>query len=183
MKWIVGTLAFLFGPALLLAFFIGYVAQAWGPFWIGQQGDTLALGVEGVDIGNLPLAPVLGPHPIVSDRDRYQLALAAGFSPDEAITATAISIAEDGGGDPAALSAPNRDGSRDFCLMQVNSGWWPRFGGMQALADPLTCFRAARTIYGIQGWCAWSTYDARCGPGHTGSYGANLSRARSAALP
>jgi hypothetical protein len=168
-------------PAHRLRLFV----QAWAPFWFGQQQTlpiTLIGGTGGNDVGDIPLAPILGPQPIVSDHQRYLLALGAGWSLDEALTATAISIAEDGGGDPAALSPKNKNGTFDFCLWQVNSSWWPRFGGQAALADPQTCANAAHVIYTIQGWCAWSTYDARCGPGHGGQYAAYLSRARAAAF-
>lgn len=184
MKWIIGALAFTFGPLALSAFFIGYVAQPWGPFYIGRQ-PTQALPIisDGIDITDMPLAPVLGPQPLVNDAQRYQLARGAGFSYDEAITATAISIAENGGGNPAALSGANRNGTRDLGLWQINSTWWPQFGGQQALIDPVANARAAFYIYGRQGWCAWSTYDARCGPGHNGAYATYLGRARAAALP
>ncbi len=176
-------------PMLLNAPMLGMLSSPWAPYWFSHEaisgGGTIAAGGEQpavTEIGDLPLGPVLGPHPLVSDRDRYQLALAAGFSAEEAITATAISIAEDGGGDPAAEHV-NKDGSIDKGLWQVNSRWFSQFGGREALADPLNNARAAHAIYGIQGWCAWSTYDARCGLGHGGQYGSYLSRARAAALP
>lgn len=167
--------ALVFGAPIL-----GIHEQAWAPFWFGQQGLRLPSG-GGISVPIGPLPAPVGPLPLVSDAERFALAIAAGFSHDEAITATAISIAENGGGDPAALSAPNRDGSRDLGLWQINSGWWPQFGGQQALIDPLNNARAAHVIYTRQGWCAWSTYDARCGPGHTGSYANYLPRAIQAA--
>ena len=189
MKWIAGALAFVFVVIPMTAFFVGFMVQAWAPFWIGQRGPmppsvvTGGQGPDVIDIGTLPLAPVLGPRPIVSDHERYQLALAAGFSLEEAITATAISIAENGGGNPAALSPRNRNGTFDLGLWQINSIHWPKYGGEQALVDPLNNARAAHGIYVGSGWCAWSTYDARCGVGHNGAYANYLSRARSAALP
>lgn len=184
-KWAVYSTLIGFGLLAFSSFLVGLHVQRWAAFWFGTQGPIMVTtSGEALDIGSLPLAPVLGPRPIVSDAERYQLALAAGFSPDEAITATAISIAENGGGDPTALSGANRDGSRDFGLLQINSGWWPRFGGQQALADPLANFKAGHWIYAnTTGWCAWSTYDARCGPGHNGAYSSFLPRARAAALP
>jgi hypothetical protein len=117
----------------------------------------------------------------VTDVERFLLARAAGFSSLEAITATAISIAEDGSGNPTALSPRNSNGTFDFCLWQVNSSWWPRFGGQSALANPQTCAAAADVIFQIQGWCAWSTFEASCGRGHTGAYAAFMGRARIAA--
>lgn len=188
MKWVLAFTAMLLGPLAISAVLLGFLAQPWAPFWIGERGPRPPIvvssdGHPATDLGLLPLAPDLGPHPLVSDRDRYLLARAAGFSHDEALTATAISIAENGGGDPAALSGANRNGTRDLGLWQINSAWWPQFGGQAALTNPATNAHAAHVIYGLQGWCAWSTYDARCGPGHTGSYAHYLQRAGSAALP
>jgi Lysozyme like domain len=114
----------------------------------------------------------------VTDAERFALALAAGWSTVDAITATALSIAEDSSGDPAALSTPNKDGSRDLGLWQINSGWWPSLGGQAALIIPINNARAAYAIYHRQGWCAWSTYATQCGPGHTGSYLSFLCRAQ-----
>jgi hypothetical protein len=187
MRWIVVSLLIVFGPILFGSLLVGLFVQAWAPFWFGQQ-QTLPItlisggGVTGDDIGNIPLAPILGPQPIVSDHQRYLLALGAGFSLDEALTATAISIAEDGGGDPAALSPKNKNGTFDLGLLQINSSWWPQCGGQAALVVPANNFACGHHVYTLQGWCAWSTYDARCGPGHTGSYSAYLSRARAAAF-
>ena len=185
-RWAIYATLFGFGMLAFTSFLAGLHVQRWAAFWFGQQGaqqPIVVIGNPGTDIGDLPLAPILGPQPLVSDRERYQLALAAGFSEDEAITATAISIAENGGGNPAAMSGRNSNGTYDLGLWQINSAWWPQFGGQQALTDPLTNARAAHYIYGRQGWCAWSVYDARCGPGHNGSYANNIGRARAAALP
>jgi hypothetical protein len=45
----------------------------------------------------------------------------AGFNGDSEITAVAISIAENDTSDPARVSPPNHDGSRDYGLWQINS--------------------------------------------------------------
>lgn len=116
----------------------------------------------------------------VTDAQRYGLAREAGWSALDAITAVAISIAENGSGNPSLMSAANFDGSRDLGLWQVNSGWWPRFGGQAALVVPINNARAGLVIYGLQGWCAWSTYEASCGKGHNSAYRAFLDRARRA---
>jgi len=181
MRWIVGGLVVMFGPVLFMAFLVGLFVQPWAPWWFGQQAQPL--GVVPID-GVLPvdpdtMAPITG---MVSDAQRYQLARMAGWSAQDAVLATAISIAEDGSGNPAALSPPNRDGSRDLGLWQINSGWWALFGGQHALVDPWNNARAAFYIYGRQGWCAWSVYLASCGPGHTGTFSAFLQRAQAAAL-
>jgi len=178
MRWIgVGLACFaMFFLAPLVALF----SQPWAPWWFGHHGEPL---------NGIPVQPVPGDvtipgiaHGFVDDRQRYILARAAGWSPDDAITATAISMAENGSGDPTALSGFNRDLSRDLGLWQINSVWWPQFGGAEALVDPITNARAGHSIYLRQGWCAWSVYEPSCGPGHTGSYRAMLARARNAAV-
>ena len=168
---------------LILAPLIGLFSQPWAGFWFGQHVTAAP-----VDVGNIPLGdslprqqPAPGPAPVVpsgfvSDIDRARLAVAAGFT--ELDIAVAISLAENGSGDPTALSAPNFDGSRDLGLWQINSGWWPQFGGQQALTVPINNARAAYAIYQRQGWCAWSTYNASCGRGHNGAYIPLLPRAR-----
>lgn len=148
-------------------------------------------------VPDLPVAsvPVSVPQPVaivpeqgalvpgrVSVAERYQLALAAGWSPAEAIIATAIAMAENGAGDPRALSPKNWDGSRDLGLWQINSGWWSQFGGQEALSVPLTNALAAHAIFLRQGWCAWSTYGtpATCYgiAGHNNSYSGFLACAQ-----
>ena len=168
---------------LFLSPILGYLSSPWAAFWLkGANAVPPAIIVDPdernapVDPGNLN--PIVGN---VSDAQRFQLARLAGWSVADAIIATAISIAENGSGNPAALSGVNWNGSRDLGLWQINSGWWPQFGGQQALIDPWRNAQAAYYIKGRQGWCAWSTYDASCGPGHTGSYRAFLARAEAAA--
>ncbi len=170
---------------VFLAPIMGIHEQAWSPWWFqAQNGTTLPVSVDSlpVDTVSLALNPVPnGPQPLVSDAQRFAFALGAGFSFDEAITATAISIAEDGGGDPAAMSPKNNNGTFDLGLWQINSSHWASCGGPAALADPANNAACAHMVYANQGWCAWSTYNARCGAGHTGSYAAYLSRASAAA--
>jgi len=177
MWWIVGALtAFL----LVMSPVMGYLAQPWAPFWLKGANAVpppvvVSSNEQTVDLDNL--APIVG---MVSDSQRYRLARAAGWGTEDAIIATAISIAENGSGNPSALSGENFDKSRDLGLWQINSGWWPQFGGHAALIDPWRNVQAAYYIKGRQGWCAWSTYLASCGAGHTGSYAAFLGRARAA---
>lgn len=160
---------------------LGILAQPLAPFWLSGQ-RTISVGEPAFPIIVPPIIipPVIAPGG-VSDVQRYLLAIGAGFTASEAITATAISIAEDGSGNPSALSGANFDGSRDLGLWQINSGWWARFGGQAALTNPVTNAIAARYIYGAQGWCAWSTFEANCGPGHNSAYRAFMERARVAA--
>lgn len=184
MKWvliIVGVT--LCAPIIFNAALFGMLISPWAPWRFsghtgavsGDSGVSIPVAIDPGDLAN--------GHGFVSDFQRYQLALAAGWSASEVIIAVAISIAEDGSGDPAALSGLNFDNSRDLGLWQINSGWWPQMGGQHALTDPFTNARAAHAIYDRQGWCAWSTYETSCpARGHTGSYRAFLDRARAASL-
>ena len=166
---------------MVVAVLLGYLSSPWARFWLkGRNTIPPALIVDGdlspIDPDNLAL--IVG---AVSDAQRYQLARQAGWNAEDAILATAISLAENGSGNPAALSGVNHNGSRDLGLWQINSAWWPQFGGQTALIDPWRNAQAAYYIFTRQHWCAWSTYEERCGPGHNGSYRAFLARARAAA--
>jgi Lysozyme like domain len=105
---------------------------------------------------------VAGSTNLVSDAERYQLALQAGFTGQNAVTATAISIAENGSGNPSLPSAQNKNGTFDLGLWQINSDWFSQFGGQQALTNPLTNAQAAFAIFsqhgGFNNWCTfWPT--------------------------
>lgn len=187
MKWVaLGTCSLMM---LFVAQQIAYWSQPWAMWWAQKPGtEVRAITAPTLDLPSFELEPRdpsdLMPPVIagnVTDVQRYQLARAAGWTAEQAVLAAAISIAENGSGNPAALSAENFDKSRDLGLWQINSGWWPRFGGSAALIVPVNNASAAHTIYTLQGWCAWSTYDASCGRGHTGSYRAFMARAEVAA--
>lgn len=181
MKWWVWLTVFLAVPLAFNMPFFGMLVDPWTPFRLSGHAGTTITGPSGVPIPVTVDPGEIGGHGFVSDAQRFVLARAAGWPIDEAITATAISIAEDGSGDPAALSGVNFNGSRDLGLWQINSGWWARFGGQSALIDPITNARAGNAIYHLQGWCAWSTFDTNCpGGGHTGAYRAFMDRARRA---
>ena len=167
MKYLIFGAVLFIGPLLLLAPILGILVSPWAPFWLsGQTGDIAGTPSEPLPVAAVDPGVLTPAHGFVSDAQRYILARAAGFS--DPITATAISIAENGSGDPAALSGVNFNGTRDLGLWQINSGWWSQFGGPTALVDPFTNARAAVVIYGRQGWCAWSTYGPcpthGCGP-------------------
>lgn len=165
-------------------------AQPFGQWWLAGVGGGAGAVSAPVSGGSGETA-VLVPRSItalvlsagvVSDAERYQLARGAGWSAADAIVATAISIAEDGSGDPSALSGANFNGTRDFGLWQINSIHWAKCGGQAALAVPAVNAACAFGIFGPgRNWCAWSTYERSCGLGHTGSYLAFLGRARAAA--
>lgn len=101
---------------------------------------------------------VAGSTNLVSDAERYQLALQAGFTGQNAVTATAISIAENGSGNPSLPSGRNKNGTFDLGLWQINSSWFNQFGGEQALTDPLNNARAAFAVFQKQGFNAWCTF-------------------------
>ena len=173
---------------LLWSISIIYNPAGGGVYWLAAQSHPemaiQALAprgfVPGVSSISLVPMPVLQTG-AVTDLQRYQLARGAGFSPTDAITATAISIAENGSGNPAAMSPPNRNRTYDLGLWQINSSHWLEFGGPTALVDPANNARAAYAIYARAGWCSWSTYLTSCGAGYTGAFAAFIGRARVAA--
>lgn len=183
MKWIVAVIAgaWIFHQSAIL----GMLVQPWAPWWFSQTSRAGGGEVAAVPDDFIPPAPLpedLSPVPgFVSDAQRYQLARAVGFSANESITAAAISMAEDGSGNPSIVSPANWNGTRDLGLWQINSNWWSRFGGPDALIVPINNARAAFAIKNIQGWCAWSTYGPcpthACGPP---CYSDFLKRARDA---
>lgn len=175
------------GFGVWLMFWIGYTVQPWAPWWIsGGKESTTPTGEITIPVNLPPIAdgvggdisldpPVLGGGR-VSDVERYQLITAAGAPRDVAIVMTALSIAEDGSGNPAAVSAPNvglAAGTRDIGLWQVNSAHIGQCGiqSMEWLFVPINNARAAMCILGPGlNYCAWSTFEERCGVGHIGTY-------------
>ncbi len=100
----------------------------------------------------------------VSDADTYRLAIRAGFSPQQAVTATAISLAEDPNRLPETKSPPNKNGTIDLGLWQINSIHWPNFGGPERLSHAFNNANAAFEIWKQRqsltgdGFTAWTTY-------------------------
>ena len=200
MKWLVFGGLLLFAPLLFLPALLGLFLQPWAPWWFAQPGNASSVTVP-IDatgsVGNgrlilptdpgIPLAPIAQHAGAVSDAERFELIRAAGALPSVAIIMTALSIAEDGSGDPAIVSKPNvglAAGTVDIGLWQVNSAHIGQCGitSMPWLFEPANNARAAMCILGPSlNYCAWSTYEAACGPGHTGSYAAFLPCARAIA--
>lgn len=179
MKYLLVGVGVFMLPMLMLAPMLAMLMDPFAPWRFNGHTGQIAPGETGAPV---PFVPVSIPaHGGVTDAYRYQLALAAGWTSAEAIIATAISIAEDGSGDPAALSGRNRNGTFDLGLWQINSAHWPTYGGQQALIDPANNARAGHAIYASAGWCSWSTYETSCGVGYTGTYRAFLTRAMTAA--
>lgn len=75
--------------------------------------------------------------------DIYLYARHAGFSPDQAVTMTAIAMAESGG----VLTAHNPNGEDSKGLWQINHEAHPKFHGLDA-SDPLTNARMAFEVSG-----------------------------------
>ena len=172
---------------LLIATFLWSISIMFNPagggvYWLAAQSHPVIADQVPVPSGFVPVIPSI---PLVAgavtDTQRYQLARAAGFSPTDAVIATAISIAEDGSGDPSAMSPRNRNKTYDLGLWQINSSHWAEFGGPAALMDPGANARAAFAIFARAGWCSWSTFLTSCGAGYTGAFAAFIGRAQVAA--
>lgn len=116
---------------------------------------------------------------IISDRKLVWLANWAGWtSTNDVITATAIAIAESGG-NASALNDNTATGDESYGLWQINMlGKMGEererlFGRRNGLWKPGVNAKAAYTIYGQQGFRAWSVYKS-------GSYLKFIARARAA---
>jgi hypothetical protein len=92
--------------------------------------------------------------PVLKANQIYALAADAGFkTPGQAITMTAIALAESGGKTDAVNR--NTNGSTDTGLWQINSihGY-----SSSALMDPRTNARAAKAVFDKQGYTAWVVF-------------------------
>ncbi len=92
-----------------------------------------------------------------------QLAIEAGFTPEEAKIASRIALAESSG---SSTAFNGKGADESYGLMQINmlGAMGPerraQFGIQtnEDLYDPLTNMRAALDVYKRQGWGAWSVY-------------------------
>lgn len=196
MWWVAGALLAFF---LVIGPMIGYFTNPWTAWQLaGQDARTASLapssggapapGVAAAVANDpnaiVPASAVTVAPGMVSDHTRYLLARAAGWSASDAVIMTAISIAENGPGNPRLLSAPNKDAARsvDAGLLQINSGHWQECGGLEAVLEPLNNFRCGYRIWLRQGFNGWCTYPGGCGGGPGSSYFPQaLVRARAAA--
>lgn len=95
--------------------------------------------------------------------EMLKTALAAGFTPEEAVIAAAIGMAESSG-DPSAHNPNRSTGDNSFGIWQINmlDGMGPErrkqfgIGRNEELFNPVVNAKAARQIYMSQGWGAWS---------------------------
>ena len=107
-----------------------------------------------------PIAPPPKPTPTgaYSPSDIKSSFIRNGASPGDATTLTAITGAESGFG-KSPVSPPNKDGSRDYGVAQINNKAWPQFGGAAIASQPLDVqTKAALHIWNTQGPNAWTTY-------------------------
>jgi len=116
----------------------------------------------------------------------YALARQAGFSVQDAVTATAIALAESSGTTNAWHNNRVQGGEDSYGPWQINIGWDHSMisrGTPDELVNPQKNAAAALAVAGAgadKNWCAWSVFDASCGPGHTGAYRSYLPQARQA---
>jgi cell wall-associated NlpC family hydrolase len=90
---------------------------------------------------------------VLSAVEIYRYARLAGFSPDQAVTMTAVALAESGGN----TNAHNPHGENSQGLWQINAAAHPNFAG-ENLYDPLTNARAAFEVSGHgDDVSAWTT--------------------------
>ena len=82
---------------------------------------------------------------------------------------------------PAAISPPNWNKTFDLGLWQINSSHWGQSaacGSRDELVVPINNARCAMSILGPGlNYCAWSTFEASCGVGHTSAYRAFMAGA------
>jgi hypothetical protein len=80
------------------------------------------------------------------------------FPKSEVINALRIMSAENGSGNPQVVSKPNRNGTKDFGLFQINTCHKNRVDGdLSRLLDAETNVKIASEIYSEQGFKPWST--------------------------
>lgn len=120
--------------------------------------------IRGLGVANLTPAQI------------YSYAVGAGFTPAQAVTATAVAMAESGG-NPAATAivsnpAPGNLPETSYGLFQINTLGNPQYANAD-LTDPATNAAAAYAIFTAAGssWNPWGAYT-------NGSYAQYLSAAQ-----
>lgn len=107
----------------------------------------------------MTLVPGTGAGQKLSPTQIYQLAIQAGWSGADAVTATALALAESGG----QTNVINGIGATG--LWQIYNGVYPSDSIAQQYSDPLTNARAAYAKWAASkntscgGWWPWASYD------------------------
>lgn len=125
-----------------------------------------------------PMLPSSGKYGV---KELIALAKSAGFSDEESIKMSALAMAESGG-IPTKRYNPKGSTEDSYGLWQINMDPEYRdyrlgiFGisSVEELYDPVTNVKAAKIIYDLQGYDAWTTYGGK-------RYNDNLKDARSVA--
>ena len=101
----------------------------------------------------------------------YSLARQAGFSVTDAVTATALALAESGGQTNIANDSTNAAG---IWQIYAGSSAAQTLAYQQQMADPLTNAKVAYSKFigaqkaGQTGWCPWASYDEGSCAGQSG---------------
>lgn len=107
----------------------------------------------------LPVTPTGNTsNTVLTPSQIYALARGQGLTPGNAIIATAIALAESGG-NTLAQSPPNKNGTIDRGLWQINNGAHPDV--LDSCAYNALCNAQAMAAISSQGtnWQAWSTFN------------------------
>jgi Lysozyme like domain len=93
---------------------------------------------------------------VLSDAAIVKLLRAQGFRGVDLAIGLAVALAESGGR-VGIVSPPNRGGTVDRDLLQINSSH-TQFDAKRLVTDPAYNAAAARAVWNAQGWSGWSTY-------------------------
>jgi len=128
------------------------------------EGNKEITKINGQIVATRELPKVEQPAPIVAEPtyqkqtdDEWEELIAKYFPADQVVNAIKVMRCESGV--PDRVSKPNRNGTRDYGLMQINSIHAWRVGGdLNALLDPDTNIRVASEIYqdARNSWQPWT---------------------------
>lgn len=107
-----------------------------------------------------PIKPAVEKTPEIHDGVwEWRDLIAKYFPKEQQQNALRIMSKENGAGDPKRVSAPNKNGSRDYGLFQLNDKAQGKRVGydLEQFKDPETNVRIAYQIWSEQGWRPWST--------------------------
>ena len=154
---------------------------------VGNMFDSLLDSLNEVSGGEKsnpnaePQTPMLPSSGKYGVKELIALAKSAGFTDEESIKMAALAMAESGG-DPGERYNPKGSTEDSYGLWQINMD--PKYrdnrlrmfgiSSVEELYDPVTNVKAAKIIYDLQGYNAWTTYGGK-------RYEDNLKDARSVA--